>query len=107
MNIAQMMKQAQVMQERMKEMQERLGETELTTSAGGDLVKMVMTCSGYVQKVMISPTLIPDTDTRETLEDLIAAAVNSGKESGDARVADETRAMMAGMGLPAGMKLPF
>jgi DNA-binding YbaB/EbfC family protein len=106
MNIAQMMKQAQVMQERMKEMQERLGETELTATAGNGLVNVVMTCNGKLRKINIDPKVVNPNDV-ETLEDLIIAAINSGKEAGDASVEDETRAMMAGMGLPAGMKLPF
>lgn len=107
MNIQQMMKQAQVMQERMGEMQERMAETELTAIAGGGLVKIVMTCNGRARKVSIDPSLMANDDDRETLEDLIAAAINTGREDGDKRVNEETRAMMAGMGLPAGMKLPF
>lgn len=105
MNIQQMMKQAQVMQERMGEMQERMAETELTAVAGG--VKILMTCNGRVRKTSIDPSLMPNQDDREILEDMITAAVNSGREEGDKRVNEETSAMMKGMGLPAGMKLPF
>ncbi|MDB5491921.1 MAG: hypothetical protein JWO78_1770 [Micavibrio sp.] len=106
MNIAQMMKQAQVMQERMAEMQDRLSDTEVTGSAGGGLVTVVMTCAQTMRKITIDPSVINPNDG-ETLEDLIIVAVNSAVETGKARMEEETKQMMAGMGLPAGMKLPF
>lgn len=106
MNIQQMMKQAQVMQQRMEEMQDRLGDTEVHGAAGGGAVSIIMTCKGQVRRVSISPEII-NPDDRETLEDLVMAAVNMAKEQADATLAEETRKMMADMGMPAGMKLPF
>jgi len=43
------------------------------------------------------------------LEDLVKAAINDGKAKGEAKMADETKKMMAELGLPAGMagNLPF
>jgi DNA-binding YbaB/EbfC family protein len=106
MNIAQMMKQAQVMQQRMQEMQDRLAETEVDGAAGGGAVSVVMTCKGEVRKVTISPEVINPAD-RETLEDLVMAAMNMARQRGDQRLADETRDMMAELGMPANVKLPF
>jgi DNA-binding YbaB/EbfC family protein len=106
MNIQQMMKQAQVMQQRMEEMQDRLGDTEVSGASGGGAVSIVMTCKGEVRRVSISPEII-NPDDRETLEDLVMAAVNMAKQQADATLAEETRKMMAEMGMPAGMKLPF
>ena len=106
MNIQQMMKQAQIMQQRMEEMQERLGDTEVEGSAGGGLVNVVMTCKGEVRKLSISPDVIVPAE-RETLEDLIMVALNMAKQRADATLADETKKMMADMGMPANMKLPI
>ncbi len=106
MNIQQMMKQAQVMQQRMEQMQERLGDMEVEGMAGGGMVHIVMTCKGEVRKVAIRPEVI-NPDDRETLEDLVMAAVNMAKQKADATLAEETRKMMADMGMPADMKLPF
>lgn len=106
MNIQQMMKQAQVMQQRMQEMQDRLGETEIHGSSGGGLVTITMTCKGEVRKLTIDPQIIKPDDP-ETLEDLVMAACNMAKQKADQMLAEETRAMMAGMGLPADTKLPF
>jgi len=106
MNIAQMMKQAQVMQQRMQEMQDRLAETEVDGASGGGMVSVVMTCKGEVRKVSISPEVINPAD-RETLEDLVMAAMNMARQRADQRLADETRDMMAEMGMPDNVKLPF
>lgn len=106
MNIQQMMKQAQVMQQRMEQMQERLGDMEVKGMAGGGMVHIVMTCKGEVRKVAIRPEVI-NPDERETLEDLVMAAVNMAKQKADATLAEETRKMMADMGMPSDMKLPF
>lgn len=106
MNIQQMMKQAQVMQQRMEEMQDRLGEMEVSGASGGGAVSITMTCKGHVRRISISPEVI-NPDDRETLEDLVMAAVNMAKKQADDTLAEETRKMMADMGMPAGMKLPF
>jgi DNA-binding YbaB/EbfC family protein len=106
MDIQRMMKQAQVMQTRMQELQERLAETEVNASAGGDAVKVTMTCKGEVRALTISPAVIDPTD-KETLEDLVMAAINNARVSADQLMADQTRQMMAELGLPANAKLPF
>jgi valyl-tRNA synthetase len=90
MNIQQMMKQAQVMQQRMEEMQDRLGDTEVHGASGGGAVSITMTCKGEVRRISISPEVI-NPDDRETLEDLVMAAVNMAKQQADATLAEETR----------------
>jgi DNA-binding YbaB/EbfC family protein len=105
MNIQQMMKQAQVMQTKMQELQERLAQTEVEGQAGGGLVTLTMTCKGEMRKLNIKPEII-NKDDKETLEDLIMAAINSTRQTADELMATETQAVMKQMGLPAGMKLP-
>lgn len=105
MNIQEMMKQAAVMQKRMQEMQEKLAEMEVGGTAGGGLVSVVMTCRGEVRKVNISPEVINPSD-KETLEDLVMAAMNMARENADNTLANETRKMMEELGLPTNMQLP-
>ena len=106
MNIQQMMKQAQQMQVKMQEMQERLGDTEVSGSAGGGLVNVTMTCKGEVRKMSINPSVI-NPDDKEMLEDLIIVAMNAARQVADETLASETQKMMADLGMPANVKLPF
>ena len=103
-NIGQMMKQAQMMQENMRRMQEQLGTIEVEGQAGSGMVKIAMTCKHEVRRVSIDPSLTAD---REMLEDLLVAAFNDAARKVDATVAEKMGSLTAGMGLPAGLKLPF
>jgi nucleoid-associated protein EbfC len=104
-NIGQLMKQAQMMQENMKRMQEQLGTLEVEGQSGAGLVKVQMTCKHEVKRVTIDPSLVGD--DREMLEDLVAAAFNDAARKVESTIAEKTSGMMAGLGLPAGFKLPF
>jgi DNA-binding YbaB/EbfC family protein len=68
------MKQAQVMQENMRRMQEQLATVEVEGQSGAGMVKVVMTCKHEVKRIAIDPSLVGD--DREMLEDLVAAAFN-------------------------------
>ena len=103
-NIGQMMKQAQMMQENMRRMQEQLGTIEVEGLSGSGMVKVAMTCKHEVRRVSIDPSLTAD---REMLEDLLVAAINDAARKVDATVAEKMGSLTAGMGLPAGLKLPF
>jgi DNA-binding YbaB/EbfC family protein len=104
-NIGQLMKQAQQMQDNMRRMQEQLATLEVEGQAGAGLVKVQMTCKYEVKRVSIDPTLVGD--DREMLEDLVAAAFNDASHRVEATVAEKMSGMTAGLGLPAGFKLPF
>lgn len=101
-----MMQQAKEMQEKMQAMQAKLQEQEVVGQSGGGMVSVTMTCKGEMRDVKIAPEVIDPTDP-EMLEDLIKAACNDAKAKADEKLADETKAMMGGMGLPSDMKLPF
>ena len=103
-NIGQMMKQAQMMQENMRRMQEQLGSIEVEGQSGSGTVKITITCKHEVRRVSIDPSLMSD---REMLEDLLVAAINDAARKVDATVAEKMGSLTAGMGLPAGLKLPF
>ena len=103
-NFKEMMQQAQQMQFKLQEMQEKLKDIEVSGEAGGGMVKATIACSGDVKGVSIDPSVMDD---KETLEDLIVAALNNANEAKEARIKEETEGMMSGMGLPADTKLPF
>jgi DNA-binding YbaB/EbfC family protein len=91
MNINQLMKQAQSMQKKMKEMQEEIASKEFEGKAGGGLISVVMSGSGEMRKVSIDPSLI-QSDDKEMLEDLIVAAHNEAKTKAD----EESKNNMSG-----------
>ena len=103
-NIGQMMKQAQMMQENMRRLQEQLGSLEVEGQSGSGMVKLTMTCKHEMRRVSIDPSLMAD---REMLEDLLVAAFNDVSQKAEATVQEKMGALTAGMGLPPGLKLPF
>ena len=104
-NIGQLMKQAQMVQENMRRMQEQLASVEVEGQSGAGLVKVVMTCKHEVKRISIDASLVGD--DREMLEDLVAAAFNDASHRVEAAVAEKMSGFTAGLGLPAGLKLPF
>ena len=103
-NIAQLMQQAQKMQENMQRAQEELANLEVTGSAGGGMVSVTLTGAKECRKVRIDPGVLSDP---EMAEDLIAAAFNDAVNKIDAESKNKMGAATAGMQLPPGMKLPF
>ena len=104
-NIGQLMKQAQLMQENMRRMQESIASTEVEGQSGAGMVKVQMTCKYEVKRVTIDPSLVGD--EREMLEDLVAVAFNDAARRVEATIAEKMSGMTAGLGLPPGFKLPF
>ncbi len=105
-NIGNMLKQAQQMQGKMQEMQERLGEIQVTGQSGAGMVRVTINGRGDLKGVNLSKEVVTPDDC-EVLEDLIVAAFSDAKTKLDALVADETQKLMGGLKLPPGMKLPF
>lgn len=106
MNLQKMMKQAQEMQSKFTALQEELGHREMEGSAGGGMVKATVSGKGELRKLDIDPKII-DPEEKEMLEDLVIAAFNDAKAKMDESANAEMQKMTAGLGLPAGMKLPF
>jgi DNA-binding YbaB/EbfC family protein len=103
-NIAQLMQQAQKMQENMLRAQEELAQLEVTGNAGGGLVAVTVSGRMECRKVRIDPSAASDL---EMLEDLVAAAFNDAVNKANAASQEKMGAATAGMPLPPGMKLPF
>ena len=96
--IGQLMQQAQ-------RMQEEIAKLEVTGSAGGGLVTVLMTGVHEVRRVQIDRKLFADDP--EMAEDLVAAAINDAVN----KVADVSKnklgGVTSGMNLPPGFKMPF
>ncbi|HEY9133000.1 MAG TPA: YbaB/EbfC family nucleoid-associated protein [Dyella sp.] len=103
--LGQLMQQAQRMQEDMKRAQDEIAKLEVTGSAGGGMVTVVMSGAHEVRRVTIDRKLFADDP--EMAEDLVAAAVNDAVN----KVAEASKAKLggvtAGMSLPPGFKMPF
>lgn len=106
MDMMKMMQQAKQMQDKMQQMQADLENVAVTGQSGGGMVTATMTCKGAMKSVKIAPEVMDPTDP-EMLEDLIVAACNDAKAKADQTLATRTQEMMASMGLPSDIKLPF
>jgi len=102
-NIAQLMQQAQKMQEQMKKAQEELGQLEVTGQAGGGLVTVIMNGRHEVRRVTIDPDIAND---REMIEDLVAAAVNDAINKVQETSQEKMSGLTSGLNLPPGFQLP-
>ena len=100
-----MMKQAQMVQENMRQMQEKLATIEVEGQSGAGMVKIIMTCRHDVKRVSIDSSLI--NDDKEMLEDLVAAAFNGAVRRVETTTQEKMAQLTSGLGLPPGFKLPF
>jgi hypothetical protein len=105
-NLGNMLKEAQKLQSRMTEMQQKLAETEMSGAAGGGLVHITLNGRGEMRKIKIDPSLA-DPNDMEILEDLIVAACNDAKSKIEAHLQAEMGKLTGGLPLPPGFKLPF
>lgn len=104
-DIGQLMKQAQKMQSQMRKLQEELAEQEVQGEAGGGLVRLTMTCKHEVRGIRIDPALLGD--DRDMLEDVLVAAFNDALRKAEAAAQEKMSSLTGGLGLPAGLQLPF
>ena len=99
------MKQAQKMQEQMQQAQADLAKAEFIGVAGAGLVQVVMTGRHDVKRVELDDSLL--SEDKEMLEDLLAAAVSDAVRKVEQASQSNMSDMTAGMGMPAGFKMPF
>ena len=103
--LAELMKQAQAMQENVKKAQAAIAALEVEGEAGAGMVKVLMTGRHDVKRVSLDPSLL--SEDKDVLEDLVAAAVNDAVRKVEAATQEKMSGLSAGLGLPAGFKLPF
>ncbi|MGX1790621.1 YbaB/EbfC family nucleoid-associated protein [Bosea sp. NPDC055332] len=99
-----LMKQAQDMQKKMAEMQAQLETLEFEGSAGGGLVKVVMTAKNVLKSVKIDPSLMVQGE-EEILEDLVISASNDARNKAERSVQERMAEVTRGLPIPPGMKL--
>lgn len=105
-NLAQMMKQAQEMQGKMQDLQERLENKEIHGTSGAGMVSITLNGKGRMRGLKVDPSLLSP-DQAEVLEDLIVAAHNDAKTRSEEQMQEEMSKLTGGLELPAGFKLPF
>ena len=98
MDFHKMLEQAQKMQLNLQEVQEKLKDIEVESDASSSLVKVRMSCSGKVLSVQIDDSLMES--DKNTLENLITAAMNSANDAKEERIKSETKKTMEGIDLP-------
>ncbi len=96
MNIKQMMKQVQQMQEKM---QHEMAELRVEGSAGGGMVKAEMGGNKELLAVKIDKEAVDPNDV-EMLQDLILAAVNEASRKVDEALSSQLGGMTGGMKIP-------
>lgn len=105
-NIGNMMKQAQQLQKKMAEAQEKLNSIEVEGVSGGGVVKVISTAKGEIKRINIDDSLLKPED-KEITEDLIVAAINDAKQKAEEVAKEEMKKVTGGISLPPGMKFPF
>jgi DNA-binding YbaB/EbfC family protein len=96
-NINKMLEQAQAMLAQQQEAQEKLKTERVEASAGGGMVKVVMSGDMRVQELAIDPDAV-DPDDVEMLQDLVVAALNEALRSAE----ELQQKAMGGAGEPGG-----
>jgi DNA-binding YbaB/EbfC family protein len=102
-NFNDLMKQAQALQQRFQEAQDKVALGEAEGQSGGGMVKVTLNGKGLARSVRIDPSLADPKDVG-MLEDLVLAAINDARTKVDARVSDEMAKVTGGLPLPPGMK---
>lgn len=97
-NMANMMKQAQRMQQQMVQMQQELEEKEYEATAGGGVVKAVVTGRKQLKTVTIDPEAVDPEDV-EMLEDMVVAAVNEALRKAEEDVNNSMGKLTGGLNL--------
>ena len=99
MNIQQMMKQAQQMQDRM---QKQMAELRVEATSGGGMVTVKVTGDLELREVVIDPEAVDPEDV-EMLQDMVLAAVNEALRSAQELAASRLGQATGGLGGPGGL----
>ncbi len=98
-NMKEMMRQAQMLQKKMANLQEELARREVEASAGGGMVKVVANGKPSIVSVTIEKEVV-DPDDVEMLQDLVVAAVNEALARSKEMVDSEMAKVTGGLKMP-------
>lgn len=94
-----MIQQAQQLQKNMAKMQDELESATVNSTAGGGVVKAVVSGKMRIEHLEIDPEVLSSGDV-EILQDLLVAALNDGLEKAQAMAADRMSALTGGLKIP-------
>lgn len=98
-NMNDLLRQAQVMQNKVLKLQQEMAGKTVETSAGGGMVKVVMNGRQELQSLTIDPKALEGDDV-EMLQDLILSAVNEGVRVTRANMEREMSNLTGGIRVP-------
>lgn len=96
MDVRNMMKQAQQMQERL---QKQMQDLRVEATSGGGMVTVVLNGAKQIQSLTIDPEVVSKDDV-EMLQDLILAAINDAHRKADEEMSRQMGGMMGGLKIP-------
>ncbi|TLM80705.1 MAG: YbaB/EbfC family nucleoid-associated protein [Actinobacteria bacterium] len=99
MNFGKMMKQVQQAQAKMAAVQEELKDETVEASAGGGMVRVVMSGDLQVREISIDPAAV-DPDDIELLQDMVTAAVNEALRAAQELASQKMAAVTGGINIP-------
>ena len=94
-----LLRQAQQLQKRMEQLQEELESATVEATAGGGVVKAVVSGKSRVESLTIDPEVVVPEDV-EMLQDLVLVAVNEGLEKAQEMASSRMSALTGGMNIP-------
>ncbi|SME90470.1 YbaB/EbfC family nucleoid-associated protein [Desulfovibrio gilichinskyi] len=94
-----LMRQAQIMQRKMTQLQEELKDREVESSAGGGMVTVKVNGSSEVLAITIDPAVVESGDV-EMIQDLVLSAVNDANKKAKAMMETEMSKITGGMNIP-------
>lgn len=98
-NMNDILRQANVMQNKIAKLQQDMGEHTVEASSGGGMVKVVVSCKQELKSLTIDPKALEGGDV-EMLQDLVITAVNEGMRVAKATMEREMSAITGGIRLP-------
>jgi DNA-binding YbaB/EbfC family protein len=97
--LAQIMKQAQMMQQKMAKLQEEAAEQTAEATAGGGAVLAVVNGKNQILSLTIKKEAVDPEDV-EMLQDMIVAAVNEALARVHAEMAEQMGKITGGLNIP-------
>ena len=98
-DLGKLLKKAQEVQERLADMQAKLGEKTIEATAGGGMVKVVMNGRHELVSIKIEPEVVNPADV-EMLEDLVMAAINEARSKVDEMIKAEMSSLTGDLPIP-------
>jgi len=100
-NMQDLMRQAQKMQQQLKEAQEEIADTEVIATSGGGMIEVVMSCDKKLSSIKINPAAVDPEDV-EMLEDMIVAGINEAMKMAEEE-SERIMGPLAGLGNMGGL----